>query len=91
VDEFDERGLRLCPMSREVAKKISTEDGGMVEYIGKQAAPLRAWAKIVDGADANEVSVGPIGRKILGVSSADQVWLRVVKVNRADDPLDTSF
>lgn len=88
TDEFDERGCRICLMSSIVAVKIGVTDGDMVEYIGRNAAPLRAWAKIDDGADGDGVSMGPIGQSILGVSAPDQVLLRSMKINSADDPID---
>ncbi len=88
TDEFDERGCRICLISSIVAVKIGVTDGDMVEYIGRNAAPLRAWAKIDDGADGDGVSMGPIGQSILGVSAPDQVLLRPMKINTADDPID---
>ena len=88
TDEFDGRGCRICPVSSGVAARVGVRDGDMVEYVGRNAAPLRAWAKIAEGTDGDEVSIGPIGRGILGVSGSDQVRIRPLRINSADDPID---
>ena len=81
VDEFDRNGCRLGPLSPKVARRVGVEEGDMVEYIGKAAAPLRAWVKIDDELPGDAVRVGPVGRKILQSGEADEVWLRALPVN----------
>ena len=55
----------------------------MVEYIGKSAAPLRAWAKVEDGLPSGRLPLGPIGRDILKVAAGDRLWLRKLEIARS--------
>ena len=82
-DELDERGLRLCALSGEDAARVGVGDGEMVEYIGKSAAPLRAWAKVEDGLPSGRLPLGPIGRDILKVAAGDRLWLRKLEIARS--------
>ncbi len=79
-DEFDTRGCRIAPLSRTAASELGVTDGDVIEYVGKAAAPLRAWAKIVEGQSESGVAVGPIARGILNVSGGDSMWVRPVIV-----------
>ena len=87
-DDFDSRGCRVCMLDSGTAAEIGSKGGDMLEIIGRNAVPLRAWAKIADLGRAGEVPIGPIGRSILGVSAGSRVWVRTLKINAADDPLD---
>ena len=79
-DEFDSVGCRLGALSPDVARQVGVKERDMVEYIGKAAAPLRAWVKIVDGLPGDAVPVGPVGRKILQSGEADEVWVRALPI-----------
>ena len=83
-DEFDGRGLRMCPLSNEAANGLGVADGDMVEYVSRTRAPVRAWARVADDVDAGVAPIGPIGRSMLKLSDGDDVWIRPVRLETAD-------
>ena len=79
-DDFDEKGCRLSRLSPAVAGKIGVANGEMIEYISDATAPLRAWVEIADGAPADGVSLGPIGRSILKIDAGEEIWVRRLEI-----------
>ena len=86
-DDYDERGCRLCILSREAGARIGARDGDMVEYVSKTTAPLRAWVKLDDGLAGEGAPIGPIGRSILRLAPGDKVWLRSLEIKAPAVPL----
>lgn len=76
IDTWDDRGCRICQLSYGAAKRIGVSNGDMIEYVTDSTAPLRAWVQLVNGDQDGSLKLGPIGRKILGVSSGDMVRVR---------------
>ena len=48
----------------------------MVEYVGNNPAPLRAWVGIDDSIRIGSVPLGPIARNILDVKAGQTMWIR---------------
>jgi N-methylhydantoinase B len=68
---------RMVTLSRTIAEKIGAEANTLVEMHGRNPAPLRAWVRIVDGAD-DSIPLDDFGRRVLGVSAGDEVELRAL-------------
>ena len=79
-DEFDERGLRIARLDRETARKIGVGENEMIEYVSSTAAPLRAWARVEEGAADGKAPLGPRGRGILRVDVGGEVWVRKLHI-----------
>ena len=75
-DDYDELGRRIGPLVRETAERIGASSGDMIEYVGRAAAPLRAWVRLVEEGPSDAVPLGPIGRSIINVQPGDEIWLR---------------
>ncbi len=86
-DHFDERDCRLCLIGPDAAARAGVSDGNMVEYVSKATAPLRAWAKVVDGLPQDGVPLGPIGKGILKLAEGDQVWVRPLRIRTVHEPI----
>ena len=86
ADEFDERGCRICPIDPESARRVGVRDGDMIEYVPETTAPIRAWARIDGAVPGNSVAVGPVGRRILQVSSGERVWVRALATAPVGSP-----
>ena len=76
-DTIDE-GTRLWKISPDLAERLQAKDGHVLECINADRAPLRGKARIVTGLPPDRMSIGPVGRKVLGVKPPDTVWLRKV-------------
>lgn len=78
-DDLDDRVCRQCLLSRADAALISAADGDLVEYVGAVGPPLRAWLKVDDDGRPGSATIGPLGRKALGVADGDTIGLRALR------------
>ena len=70
------RTVRLAPES---AERLGVEDDDLVELLGANPAPLRAWVRVDGGAgEPGALGVDAFGRRVLGVDDGDEVVLRRV-------------
>ena len=81
ADERDpyegERGKhRILRVSPALAKTLRVRTGDLVEMLGRHPAPLRAWARIDEGAPDGRIALDALGRRILGVAPDDGVVVR---------------
>lgn len=82
-DDVDKLGCRLCPLHPDATSQLGVRQGDMVEYVGNSAPPLRAWVNMDGGLPKDQVRLGPIARKILGMGQGDRVWLRPLRTTTA--------
>ena len=66
---------RTIALSKIVAKNVGVQDDDMVEMLGSNPAPLRAWVRISTDAD-DGIRLDKFGRAVLGVDSGDNVLIR---------------
>ena len=77
ADTYDGARRRI-ELPRMIANHIGLSDGDLMELAtSKSGSALRGWASLVEGGES--VSVGPIGRAVLGVEAGDTVELRAVR------------
>ncbi len=67
------RTLALSPV---VAEKIGVQDDDMVEMLGLNPAPLRAWVRINMNTSEDSIRLDKFGRAVLGVNDGDNVLIR---------------
>ncbi len=67
---------RTTELSKTTAATIGVKDEDMVELLGSNPAPLRAWVVVSDKASDNCVRLDEVGRSILGVTDNDTVIIR---------------
>lgn len=67
------RVLRLQPG---VAAEHALRPQQLVELLGRNPAPLRAWVKLDESAPSGAIPMDEFGRRVLGVSAGDRVRLR---------------
>lgn len=77
-------GRRICRLSSDGASILAVADNDIVEYLGSNGVPLRAWVEIDPKVRENQAPVGEIGLKILGLKQGDRVTLRRVENGRDD-------
>ena len=68
---------RTAPLSAADAAALGVVEGDLIELVGKNPAPLRAWVRIA----ATIVGTYPLddfARKVLGVLDGDRIMLRSV-------------
>ena len=68
-----QRRQRLAPVT---ARKLDLEDGDLVELIGAQAAPLRAWVRHDKGTPPGIAPLDAFARQVLGIADGDKVFIR---------------
>lgn len=68
-----QRRQRLEPAT---ARKFDLEDGDLVELIGSQAAPLRAWIRHDKGTPPGIAPLDAFARQVLGIADGDKVFIR---------------
>ena len=76
-DDFED-GRRLCRLARADARTLRARDGSLVEYVGAEGAPLRAWTRISADVSRGTLPLGPVGRGCLGLGGGDTVEVRVL-------------
>ena len=67
---------RTLEISRTVAATVGVKDEDMVEMLGFNPAPLRAWVTISDDAQNDGIRLDAFGRAVLGVDDGDTVFIR---------------
>ena len=68
-----QRRQRLEPAT---ARRFDLEDGDLVELIGTQAAPLRAWVRHDKGTPPGIAPLDAFARQVLGIADGNKVFIR---------------
>ena len=69
---------RTVTLSPAMAKRLGVADDDLVEMIGRNPAPLRAWVVVAADHAEDTVRLDEFGRKVLGVNGGDETVLRAV-------------
>ena len=77
------RGKRITYLNPETAESLGLKENDLVEIIGYNGVPLRAWVGLRANFANEKLSLGKIGQQIIGVGLVDKVWLR--KINREEE------
>ncbi len=77
TDEY-EGGRRTCRISNFDARKLDIAEGGLMELVNEQGAPLRAWVVVDDLTPRGSLLMGPIGRSILGAKAGVSLEVRIL-------------
>ena len=77
VDPYvgDKGRRRTAPLSAADATALGVVDGDLIELLGRNPAPLRAWVRIA-GTLAGTYPLDDFARKVLGVADGDLIMLR---------------
>lgn len=67
---------RLLTVATETAQKLGVADDDMVEILGENPAPLRAWIRINALALSDSVPLDDFATKVLGITESSVVWIR---------------
>lgn len=68
-----QRRQRMAPVT---ARKFDLEDGDLVELIGTQAAPLRAWVRFDKGTPPGIAPLDGFAQQVLGIKDGGKVFIR---------------
>jgi N-methylhydantoinase B len=71
----DKGRRRTAPLSAADAAALDVADGDLIELVGKNPAPLRAWVRIT-ATPAGTYPLDDFARRVLGVADGDRVLLR---------------
>jgi N-methylhydantoinase B len=66
---------RIVVLAIEDAAALGASDGDLIELLGVNPAPLRGWARIVDG-PAGELRLDAFARRVLRCEGGDEVRVR---------------
>jgi hypothetical protein len=66
---------RIVPLSAEDAAALGARDGDLIELLGANPAPLRGWARIVEG-PAGELRLDAFARRVLRCEDGDTIRVR---------------
>ena len=69
-------GRRVARMKKELADDLDLHQGDVVELVTTNAAALRAWVDIDDGAPADSVPMGPAEGRARSEGPEEMVWVR---------------
>ena len=67
---------RVLQISPADAKTLGVKADNLVEILGKNPAPLRAWVMIKDDAKSGTFPIEEFGCKVLGIKNGDRVEIR---------------
>jgi N-methylhydantoinase B len=67
---------RLLTVATETAQKLGVADDDMVEILGENPAPLRAWIRINALASSDSVPLDDFATNVLGITESSVVWIR---------------
>src|SRR5262249_26964670 len=67
------RVLRLVPA---LASRLSLSEGDLVELVGRNPAPLRAWVTLDADQPDDRVPLDAFARRVLGVETGETVEVR---------------
>jgi N-methylhydantoinase B len=77
-EEMFDGPRREFVVSGEVARRIGVAAGELVEITAGRGAPLRAWARTIEG-DGDELLIGPSAFAIVGAAIGETVEIRAVR------------
>ena len=66
---------RILMLAASDASRLKVTDDDLVELMGKNPAPLRAWVRVVGESFAGTVHMDAFGRKVLGSADGEEVTL----------------
>ena len=69
---------RIVELSRADAKALGANSNDLVELIGKNPAPLRAWVRINAQANDRILSMDVFGCQILGIADGDEIKINLL-------------
>jgi len=67
---------RICRLSPKTAEVLQAEDNDLLELIGKNICPLRAWLTVDPAMHPQIVPLDKIGQSILGVEPKDKIMVQ---------------
>ncbi len=67
---------RVLEISAADAQKLGVKNDDLVEILGKNPAPLRAWVVIKNTAKTGTFPIEEFGSKVLGIKDGDRVGIR---------------
>ena len=67
---------RILTLAGETARELNVVDDDMVELLGKNPAPLRAWIRISHLAAPDTISLDDFATQVLGINESSTVWIR---------------
>lgn len=67
---------RVLRISTRIASDLKLEEGDLVELLGKNPAPLRAWIKVDADRQLAALPLDDFAHKVLGIEPGDEVRLR---------------
>ena len=67
---------RVLQISPADAKKLGVKADDLVEILGKNPAPLRAWVVVQENATSGAFPIEEFGCKVLGITNGDRVEIR---------------
>ncbi|MFQ5828335.1 MAG: hydantoinase B/oxoprolinase family protein [Candidatus Methylomirabilia bacterium] len=68
-------GHRVCRLTRAAVARLGVGSGDIVELVGRQGAPLRAWVE-VDAAEGDHGCLSTDGLAMLGIGEGERVEIR---------------
>jgi N-methylhydantoinase B len=71
---------RVVLLAPDAAAALGVAEDDLLEILGRNPAPLRAWVRIDQCAAADVIRLDDFGRKVLGVADGDQVMLRPLSI-----------
>ena len=77
--DSDAAGTRLHRIDPDLARRLGVSDGQVLECLSAdRSVPLRGKARIEPELAPSQLSLGPVGRKVLGVGAGNRVLVRRV-------------
>lgn len=67
---------RICRLSPKTAEVLQAEDNDLLELIGKNICPLRAWLTVDPAMQPEIVPLDKIGQSVLGVKPKDKIMVQ---------------
>jgi len=67
---------RILTLAGETARELNVVDDDMVELLGNNPAPLRAWIRISHLAAPDTISLDDFATQVLGINESSTVWIR---------------
>jgi hypothetical protein len=68
---------------------LEAQDNDLLELLGKNICPLRAWIAVDPGVQPGIVPLDPVGQSILGVAPKDKVNVQRITATTRYYPRDT--
>ena len=67
---------RVVRLSEGTLTRLGARVGDLIELMGNHPAPLRCWIELGEKIEQDICPIDEFGRSVLGVESAETVWVR---------------